>query len=185
MIYLYVIFFSILLILVNEFINKKLGIRELQREIREKIKNRKKLTEKEIFDLYKKQIKIFQLSLLINTILIIIYFISLQPFEVIKTNENYTEIYIRNPLLKNSDFYIHSNGLNGIFIAENGIIRLNKSENIKIEPVILILPFNIPLINKNWLGIIGSFIIFSLLINLVFLLIKALIRFPRLEIKNG
>jgi len=185
MIYLYVIFFSILLILINEFINKKLKIKELQKEIKEKIKNRKNLTDKDILDLYKKQIKVSQFSLLVNVTLIIIYFISLQPFEVIKVSENYTEIYIRNPLLKNSNFYIYSNNLNGIFSAENGIIKLNKLENVKIEPVILVLPFNIPLINKNWLGVVGSFIFFSLLINLIVFVVKALIRFLGLEIKNG
>jgi len=185
MIFLYVIFFSILLILVNESLNKKLRIKEIQKEIKEKAKNIKKLSEKEILDLYKRQIKASQISLLVNATLIIIYVISLQPFEIIKFNENYTEIYIRNPLLKNSDFHIYSSDLNGIFRANNSIIRLNKSENIKIEPVILTLPFDIPIINKNWLGVIGSFIFLSLLINPAVLIIKALIRFPKLEIKNG
>jgi len=185
MIYLYVISFSILLIIVNELLNKKLKIKELQKEIEEKIKKKERFSEIEILSLYKRLIKTLQLILLVNASLLMIYFISLQPFEVIKTYENYTEIYIRNPLLKNSDFYVYSNEFSGILNAENGIIKLNKSENVKIEPVILILPFNIPIINKNWLGIIGSLVFFSILINLTVFIIKALIRFLKLENRNG
>jgi len=185
MIYLYVIFYSILLILLNEFLNRKLKIKEVQREIKEKIKDIEKVSERDIIELYKKQIKTFQISLFINAILIIIYFISLQPFEIVKIKENYTEIYIRNPLLKYSNFYINSQEIKGIFSAENGIIIIPKVEKLKIEPVILIFSFNLPIINKNWLGVIGSFIFFSLITNLIIALIKALIRFLKLEIKNG
>jgi len=185
MIYLYVIFYSFLLIFVNELLNKKLKIKEVQKEIQEKIKDIEKISERDIIELYKKQIKIFQTSLLVNTILIVIYFISLRPFEIIKIYENYTEIYIRNPLLKYSNFYIDSREIKGIFSAENGIIILPKVEKLKIEPIILTFSFNLPIINKNWLGAIGSFILFSLLANFIITLIKALIRFLKLEIKNG
>jgi len=185
MIYLYVIFYSFLLVIVNELLNKKLKVKEIQREVQEKIKDLEKISENEIIELYKKQMKIFQINLIINTILIIIYFISLQPFEIIQTKENYTEVYIRNPLLKYSNFYIDSQEIKGIFSSQNGIIILPKLEKLKIEPAILIFPFNLPIINKNWLGVIGSFILLSLLTNLIITIIKALIRFLRLEIKNG
>jgi len=183
--YIYIISYFSLLAITNELISKKLKVKEIQKEIQEKIKNIEKISENDVIELYKKQMKILQISLLINTIFIIIYFISLQPFEIIQTKENYTEIYIRNPLLKYSSFYVDSQEVKGIFNSENGIILLPKLEKLNIEPAILIFPFNIPIINKNWLGPIESFILFSILTTLAVTIIKALIRFLKLEIKNG
>ncbi|RDD52522.1 hypothetical protein BA065_01210 [Nanoarchaeota archaeon NZ13-N] len=185
MIELYVLSFSILMTIVNELLNRKLKIRETQKVIQEKIRKIEKIDSKELLELYRIQMRKTQISMLITLSLLLIYFLSLQPFEITKIEDNSTKIYIRNPLLRSSKFYIQSENFNGIITPKEGIITLNITEKPKIDVVVLTFPFNIPIINRNWIGIIGSFIIFSVAINLIVSMIKALIRFPKLEIKNG
>ncbi len=181
----YVIIYSIVLIIINEYSNKKLKIREHQKILQEKIKNLNNLDQEELIHLYRTQMKKMQISWLISIILFAIYFTSLQPFEQVKIANNSTTIFIRNPILKSATFFVQAGNFSKMVKAESGILTLPITEKPKLSVVVLTFPFNIPILNRNWLGIIGSLILFLAIFNLILSVVKVLIRFFKLEIKNG
>lgn len=182
MIWLYVLLFSLLYYIVIRFIERKTKIRELTEKYREMLREyiESKKADLEFFNKYREIANSVTKYYLYMTIFSVAFLISFFSFFTssfsLSVLNNSTIIKINNPILSNAEFFILYNSTNlGFYRAENSKIILNyeiKDKNLlSLDLVVFKLPFNLPIVNKNWIGYIFSFILFSIAISLIDLFI--------------
>lgn len=171
-----IVLYSIILLFINEFIRKKYNLDEKNKKIKE-IYNKysKEKKEEYLLEMSKYQLELMRISLKSMIFSLLIFFIlifSMSPYEKIENLNNVTYIHIGNPILKNSYFAIENNGY-VILKANDGYIEYNGTVK-KVSLVVYEFPYNIPILNRNYLSIIGGFILTYLLIYLVYVIVKKL-----------
>jgi|GEM_PF-5739235 len=185
-----VISIAIFIIIFLEFLREKYKIEEISKKSKEILdKYNEKKDEKILMEVLNIQ-KIFFQYFIITTIVTIIplfYILSLSKpsFEIIDN----TTLKLHN-LYKNHEIAVYYEGrLLGIYKAdENAVLALDNeitSKDIKLEVIVIKLPFKLPIFNKEWLSTFGSYLIFYFLLSFVSSIIKRIYKFIHKTRTNG
>ena len=188
MIWILILFYSLFYFIIRKFIEKKYRIKELSEEMKKfyesslKGKDISKLDEKALSKYYEfiQNFSKYYMTITIVSIVTFLVYIYMFSFSYnLDIKDNSTVISINNPILSYSTFYlVYNNTALGFYNSENGKIFIDKviedKKLLNLYIVVFKLPFNIPLLNKNWIGYIFTYIIFLLLIDLSYYLINRL-----------
>jgi hypothetical protein len=204
LLFFYVLFLVILANIVIKVIEKKTGIREHQKKLQEiqkkYIEGFKSGKLEELNDimgeLTKTYSKIMRHTMVVTIfgILILIFIIfGLQSGFYVANINNITNVLITNPILYNQDFSIYyNNSFLGFYHANYNIISLNGTYEPKILSINTItntLPFNLPIININWLSPLLLYIILYILAQISLLIFNLFysrfIKKSKIDNKNG
>lgn len=164
---------------IRRFLENKYRIKEINdkiREYKEKFKNIKDIYSQEGINLINELqdiLRTYQKYVIVSIIITGIFFFSLvaiyDPYYNISYENNQTIVHINNPLLKNSYFQVEYNNTQYLTKAENGVIKINGIiENIHLYIIIFLLPFYIPILNKNWIGFLAGFILLYIALEILY-----------------
>jgi uncharacterized integral membrane protein len=204
LLFFYVLFLVILVTIVIKIIERLTGIKEHQKKLQEiqkkyiesfksgKIEELNNIME-ELTKVYSKVMKHTMIVTIIGIIILIFVIFGFQSGFYVTNINNTTSVLITNPILYNQDFVIYYNkSFLGFYHANYNIISLNgtyEANLFSINAITNTLPFNLPIININWLNPLILYIILYILVQ-IFLLIFSIIysRFikkSKIDNKNG
>ncbi|MGC9079914.1 MAG: hypothetical protein ACP5G1_04210 [Nanopusillaceae archaeon] len=151
-------------------------MKEMQQKYIESIK-KGKLEEldkfmAEISDIYRKVMKhTFMITIVGLSALIVVAFLFNIGYSI-EVSGNITKINIYNPILYNQDFAIYyNNTFIGFYHAEYDKIILYSPYDptkLSVNPITIVLPFYLPIININWLNPLLTYIFIYLILQISF-----------------
>ncbi len=188
-----VLLVSIIFISLSKYLEKKNRIREYTEKAKEihnkyleeikkgNIENLDKILN-EIRDIYNVMFKHMIILSIVGILVLIFVAYGLSFGYNIVNENNTTKVILTNPFLYNQYFAINYNKtFLGFYKADGNIIILNESldpKNLYVDPIVIILPFKIPLLNVNWLNPLFSYIFIYLIIQLsIFIYFRFLRKF--------
>jgi len=200
----YVLFLVILVNIVIKIIERKSGIREHRKKLQEiqkkyiesfksgKLEELSNIME-ELTKIYSKIMKHTMIITIFGIIILIFIIFGFQSGFHITNINNTTNILITNPILYNQDFAIYyNNSFLGFYHANYNIINLNGTYEPRLLSVNVItntLPFNLPIININWLNPLILYIVLYILVQILLLVFNIIysrfIKKSKIDNKNG
>jgi len=204
LLFFYVLFLVILVTVVIKIIERLTGIKEHQKRLQEiqkkyiesfksgKIEELNNIIE-ELTKVYSKVMKHTMIVTIIGIIILIFVIFGFQSGFYVTNINNMTNILITNPILYNQDFAIYYNkSFLGFYHANYNIISLNRTYEAKLLSINAItntLPFNLPIININWLNPLILYIILYTLVQILLLIFNIIysrfIKKSKIDNKNG
>jgi len=204
LLFFYVLFLVILVTVVIKIIERLTGIKEHQKRLQEiqkkyiesfksgKIEELNNIIE-ELTKVYSKVMKHTMIVTIIGIIILIFVIFGFQSGFYVTNINNTTNILITNPILYNQDFAIYYNkSFLGFYHANYNIISLNRTYEAKLLSINAItntLPFNLPIININWLNPLILYIILYTLVQILLLIFNIIysrfIKKSKIDNKNG
>jgi uncharacterized integral membrane protein len=147
----------------------------------------------ELTKVYSKVMKHTMIVTIIGIIILIFVIFGFQSGFYVTNINNMTNILITNPILYNQDFAIYYNkSFLGFYHANYNIISLNRTYEAKLLSINAItntLPFNLPIININWLNPLILYIILYTLVQILLLIFNIIysrfIKKSKIDNKNG
>jgi uncharacterized membrane protein (DUF106 family) len=204
LLFFYVLFLVILVNIIIKIIERKTRVREHQKKLQEiqkkyiesfksgKIEELSNIME-ELTKIYSKMMKHTIIITIFGIVILIFIIFGFQSgFYTVNVN-NTTSILITNPILYNQDFAIYyNNSFLGFYHANYNIITLNGTYEPRLLSVNVItntLPFNLPIININWLNPLILYIILYILSQIILLISNIIysrfIKKSKIDNKNG
>jgi len=204
LLFFYVLFLVILVTIVIKIIERLTGIKEHQKKLQEiqkkyiesfksgKIEELNNIME-ELTKVYSKVMKHTMIVTIIGIIILIFVIFGFQSGFYVTNINNMTNILITNPILYNQDFAIYYNkSFLGFYHANYNIISLNgtyEAKLLSINAITNTLPFNLPIININWLNPLILYIILYTLVQILLLIFNIIysrfIKKSKIDNKNG
>jgi len=204
LLFFYVLFLVILVTVVIKIIERLTGIKEHQKKLQEiqkkyiesfksgKIEELNNIME-ELTKVYSKVMKHTMIVTIFGIIILIFIIFGFQSGFYIANINNTTNVLITNPILYNQDFAIYYNkSFLGFYHANYNIISLNRTYEAKLLSINAItntLPFNLPIININWLNPLILYIILYTLVQILLLIFNIIysrfIKKSKIDNKNG
>ena len=204
LLFFYVLFLVILVTVVIKIIERLTGIKEHQKKLQEiqkkyiesfksgKMEELNNIME-ELTKAYSKVMKHTMIVTIIGIIILIFVIFGFQSGFYVTNINNTTNILITNPILYNQDFAIYYNkSFLGFYHANYNVISLNRTYEAKllsINSITNTLPFNLPIININWLNPLILYIILYTLVQILLLIFNIIysrfIKKSKIDNKNG